>query len=378
MMNLRIYAMTHKLFDVPTDSLYQPLHVGHAVATDLGYPGDDTGENISNLNCYYSELTGHYWLWKNCHDVDYIGTCHYRRYLINEQEKVLTRNEYESLLKDYDLITTKRVILNNSYHYGFSANHNIKALDCTGEVIRDLYPEYYDAFVTMVQENETYFGNMFVTSKALFDQYCEWLFTIFEEVAKRIDLDTDEDAYHKRVLGFISEFLLLVWVRVNQLKVYECKVGMLGEKAETRELKEKLAEYFRKKDVDGAMQYFMQVKTARPDVMMEASDVTGELRLCMQVIATAGKEKALYGNCILDRECDFRKLMELFTELNHVVYRRHRVMKMAKSEAESHVGKPMDETEYKRDADFLREYQISDVALEVAEAVYRAVSRVES
>lgn len=370
--------MTHKLFEVPTDSLYQPLHVGHAVATDLGYPGDDTGENISNLNCYYSELTGHYWLWKNCHDVDYIGTCHYRRYLINEQEKVLTKREYESLLKDYDLITTKRVILNNSYHYGFSANHNIKALDCTGEVIRDLYPDYYDAFVTMVQENETYFGNMFVTSKALFDQYCEWLFTIFEEVAKRIDLDTDEDAYHKRVLGFISEFLLLVWVRVNQIKVYECKVGMLGEKAETRELKEKLAEYFRKKDVDGAMQYFMQVKAARPDVMMEASDVTGELRLCMQVIATAGKEKALYGNCILDRECDFRKLMELFTELNHVVYRRHRVMKMAKSEAESHVGKPMDETEYKRDADFLREYQISDVALEVAEAVYRAVSRVES
>ena len=251
-MKLRIYAMTHKKFDVPSDPMYQPLHVGRACAKDLGYLGDDTGENISHLNCYYSELTGLYWLWKNCKDVDYIGTCHYRRFLINEQEKVLNKQEYEILLKTYDIITTKRVVLNNSYHFGFSANHNVAVLDMTGEVIKDLYPSYYDVFISRVHENETYFGNMFVTSKPLYDVYCEWLFTIFEEVSKRIDLDTDEDAYHKRVLGFISEFLLLVWIQVNGLKVCECKVGMLGEKAETRELKETLAEYFRKKDVEGA------------------------------------------------------------------------------------------------------------------------------
>lgn len=347
-MNLRIYAMTHKAFEVPDDSMYQPLHVGHVSAKDLGYLGDDTGEHISHLNCYYSELTGHYWLWKNCKDVDYIGTCHYRRYLINEQERVLTKKEYEHLLETYDLVTTKRVVLNNSYHYGFSANHNIEALDCTGEVIRDLYPEYYDTFVTLVHSNETYFGNMFVTSKELFDSYCEWLFTIFSEVEKRINLDTDEDAYHKRVLGFISEFLLLVWVKVNDLKVFECKVGMLGEKAETRELKERLAEYFLQKDIDGAMQYFLKIKEARPDVMMEASDVTGELRLCMQIIATAGKEKANYGHSILDKEFDFRRLIALFAELNNVVNRKH-------------CGRATEE-----DLLFLKKNQISDIALEVA------------
>ena len=358
-MRLQIYAMTHKQFEVPSDPLYQPLHVGHAKAVDLGYPGDDVGDNISHLNCYYSELTGHYWLWKNCKDVDYIGTCHYRRYLINEQEKVLTKIEYENLLKNYDLITTKRVILNNSYHYGFSANHNIKALDCTGEVIRDLYPEYYETFLKLVHENETYFGNMFVTSKPLFDAYCQWLFTIFAEVENRINLDTDEDAYHKRVLGFISEFLLLVWVRVNHLNVYECKVGMLGEKAETRELKEKLAEYFREKDIEGAMQYFLSVKEARPDVMMEASDVTGELRLCMQIIATAGKEKALYGTSVLDRECEFYNLIKLFSRLNAVISHGHNMAYDEASKAE--------------DVKFLQENQISEIAITVAEAVYGSV-----
>ena len=356
-MKLRIYAMTHKKFDVPKDSMYQPLHVGRAVADDLGYPGDDVGENISHLNCYYSELTGHYWLWKNCSDVDYIGTCHYRRYLINEREKVLTKKEYKHLLKNYDLVTTKRVILNNSYYYGFSANHNIEALDCTGEVIRDLYPAYYASFLDLVHKNETYFGNMFVTSKAQFDAYSEWLFTIFAEVEKRMDLDTDEDAYHKRVLGFISEFLLLVWVRVNRLKVYECKVGMLGEKAETRELKEKLAEYFKSKDIAGAMQYFLSVKEARPDVMMEASDVTGELRLCMQIIATAGKEMEAYGHSVLDRECEFRRLIALFTELNHVVFHQHQSGLTEKDET------------------FLKQNHISKEALAVAEAVYESVAK---
>lgn len=354
-MNLRIYTMTHKAFEVPGDAMYQPLHVGHACAKDLGYPGDDTGENISHLNCYYSELTGFYWLWKNCKDVDYIGTCHYRRFLINDQEKVLTKAEYETLLQEYDLVTTKRVVLNNSYHFGFSANHNIHALDTAGEVIRDLYPNYYNAYIMLVHQNETYFGNMIVTSKTLFDEYCEWLFTIFAEVEKRIDLDTDEDAYHKRVLGFISEFLLLVWVRVKGLRVYECKVGMTGEKVETRELKETLAEYFRKKDVEGARDYFLKRKAERPDVMMEASDVSGELRICMQIIATAGKEMQIYGNSVLDRVWEYRELIQLFTRLNQIVTRKAQ-------------GQELEE-----DKAFLQKNQISEVALKVAEAVYQAV-----
>ncbi len=353
-MKLRIYAMTHKKFDVPSDPMYQPLHVGRACAKDLGYLGDDTGENISHLNCYYSELTGLYWLWKNCKDVDYIGTCHYRRFLINEQEKVLNKQEYEILLKTYDIITTKRVVLNNSYHFGFSANHNVAVLDMTGEVIKDLYPSYYDVFISRVHENETYFGNMFVTSKPLYDVYCEWLFTIFEEVSKRIDLDTDEDAYHKRVLGFISEFLLLVWIQVNGLKVCECKVGMLGEKAETRELKETLAEYFRKKDVEGAKNYFLKRKAERPDVMMEASDVSGELRICMQVIATAGKELEVYGTSVLDKECDFRALMNLFAKINLIALRKEQ-------------GKTTCE-----DEQFLCENEVSEVAMEVARIVCRS------
>ncbi len=347
-MSIRIYAMTHKRFEVPKDPLYQPLHVGRAVGADLGYPGDDTGENISALNCYYSELTGLYWVWKNCHDVDYVGTCHYRRYLINEREQVFTKAEYEALLKEYDVVTTKRVKLNNSYYDGFSANHNRKALDMTGEVIKERYPEYYDTFVRLVNGTETYFGNMLVTSKRLYDAYCEWLFSVFAIVSERIELETGEDEYHKRVFGFISEFLLLVWVTVQKLRVKECKVGMLGEKAETREMKEKLAAYFARRDVDGAKAYFLDCKAKRPDVLMEASDVTGELRLSMQVIATAGMEYETYGTSILEHENRFRELMHIFERINRIVRKARGGLLTAE------------------DALFLRQYGISEVALKTA------------
>ena len=320
---------------------------------DLGYPGDDTGENISALNCYYSELTGFYWIWKNVRDVDYVGTCHYRRYLINDREQVFTRAECETLLREYDLITTRRVKLNNSYHFGFSANHNQKVLDVTGEVIGELYPEYYETFLRQVNGTETYFGNILITSKALFDEYAKWLFTIFFAVSERTSLEIGEDAYHKRVFGFVSEFLLLVWVSVKGLKVCECKVGMIGEKAETREMKERLAEYFKERDIDGAREYFLRRKTERPDVLMEASDVTGELRLSMQVIATAGKEYEVYGRNILERENRFAELMHIFEGINRVVYNYRNGQQS------------------REDLAFLKQYRISEIAIRIAVMIPR-------
>ncbi len=347
-MKIRIYTMTHKKFDVPKDPLYQPLHVGRKCTEDLGYPGDDTGDNISGQNCYYSELTGLYWIWKNCRDVDYVGTCHYRRFLVNDREQVLTAAEYETLLREYDLVTTKRVLLNHSYYDGFSANHNREVLDVTGEVIREKYPEYYGTFDRLVNGPETYFGNILVTSKERFDAYAAWLFSIFFEVAGRVNLETGEDAYHKRVFGFISEFLLLVWVRVNGLRVCECKVGMLGEKAETKELKERLAGYFLAGDYEGAKSYFLQRKAERPDVMLEASDVGGELRICMQIIATAGLESQAYGTNVLERENRYRELIALFAGINRVV------------------AKLWNGTAEESDVAFLTENEVSRVAFDAA------------
>ncbi len=50
---------------------------------------------------------------------------------------------------------------------------------------------------------------------------------------------------------------------------------MIGEKAGRGEMKEQLAGYVARRDVDGAKAYFLSAEKERPDVLMEASDVTG-------------------------------------------------------------------------------------------------------
>ncbi len=347
-MSVTVFTMTHKKFPTPKDPVYVPLHVGRACSEDLGYPGDNTGENISDKNCFYGELTGVYWVWKNIRSDGYVGICHYRRYFCTEEGRILTGSEYEKILSEYDMITSKKLKLNYSYFDGYAGDYNIMDLITVGEVIRQYYPEYYATFERLVHGKGTYFGNMMVCSKRLYDAYCEWLFGIFEKAESKVDASGYDD-YHKRVYGFISEFLLMVWAEVNGLKVYECKVGMTDEKRETAEIKERLADYFAAKDIAGAKEYILSCLEKRPDVLMEASDITGELKLSMQVIAVCELEQQEYGSSVIDRIQDYRELMEYFRKLNDVV----------------NAFRMNDDTTISRQGagNLLREMQVTDIAL---------------
>ena len=81
---LRIYIVTHKPCSIPSDGVFVPIHVGRAVSKysdEMAWmQGDDTGDNISQKNPQYCEMTAHYWIWKNVHDTEYVGVCHYRRF----------------------------------------------------------------------------------------------------------------------------------------------------------------------------------------------------------------------------------------------------------------------------------------------------------
>ena len=81
---VKIFVVAHKPFGMPDGEALVPIHVGRAVSRlkdeMTGMIGDDTGENISEKNPSYCEMTAHYWIWKNIKDCDYVGVCHYRRY----------------------------------------------------------------------------------------------------------------------------------------------------------------------------------------------------------------------------------------------------------------------------------------------------------
>lgn len=225
-----IYIATHKKFEVPSVDGYVPIYVGAEGKQKLGYLSDNTGENISQKNKNYCELTGMYWVWKNTND-EYKGMVHYRRYFSNSLRKkyILKESTIKNILKKYDVILPFSVSMNNSLIEDFCEISGYKKdLDSVRNIIESKYPEYITTYDKIMNGNKIYFYNMFIASKDVFDNYCEWLFNILFELEKDVDL-TDYNDYQKRIYGFISERLLNVYFEHNKYKVFECGVINIEE-----------------------------------------------------------------------------------------------------------------------------------------------------
>lgn len=239
-----IYIITHKIFDDEKleKNIYKVLHVGTNDDCKSSYLRDDTGDNISKLNSMYCELTGQYWIWKNVKDKSICGLVHYRRYFttriedliytyFNKMPNVLdyTRIEKELIGKNEIILPRPTHIFRTVREY-YAELHCIEDLDITRDVVKEKYPEYLGAFDNTMNSHKFYYGNMLITSKELFDAYSEWLFDILFEVEKRIDVTKNGDKYQARVMGFLSERLIQVWVMKNRLKIKEFPVFNIEER----------------------------------------------------------------------------------------------------------------------------------------------------
>ncbi len=223
MKDIKIIVATHKKYWMPSDPMYLPLHVGREGKENLGYTGDNTGDNISLKNKNYCELTGLYWAWKNL-DADYIGVAHYRRHFVgksgggNKRDKVITQVQLEQILKETDIVLPKprNYYIETNYSQYVHAHH-AEDLDVTREILDEKYPFYVKAFDESMKRTSGHRFNMFIMKKEFFRQYCEWLFDILFELEKRLDISnySKNDA---RVFGFVSERLLDVWLDTNHIK----------------------------------------------------------------------------------------------------------------------------------------------------------------
>ena len=240
MKNVKLLICYHKPATLFKDEIFTPIHVGRANARKKATPGDknyqwlldnmigdDTGENISDRNGCYNEMTSLYWAWKNYDKLgnpDYIGLMHYRRHFVfREDEKIVYNIENfdeESYLREInyspekvynmlegcDFITHIGKVINVYNHY--IENHRQEDLDLAVDIMLEKYPEYKEITKEYFAGDYSNFCNMFIMNKKLFFQYCEWIFDILEEFEKRVDVSEKRFFISERLTGiFIAKLM---------------------------------------------------------------------------------------------------------------------------------------------------------------------------
>ncbi|WP_276804367.1 DUF4422 domain-containing protein [Lactobacillus hominis] len=236
MKKTKILIAAHKKFPMPKSIGYMPVLVGakQNYKADIPYQRDDEGENISNKNPNYNELTAVYWAWKNLRDVDAVGLVHYRRLFFERRpyklDNVITVKKINKILDNYDLILPKKrnyYIESNYSHYVHA--HHKEPLDKTREIIVKNYPKYLGAYDKVMKRSKAHMFNMFIMKKDAFESYCSFVFGVLEKLEQKIDI-SNYSVQEARVYGYVSELLMDVWLETNNYKYAEIAWGQLGGK----------------------------------------------------------------------------------------------------------------------------------------------------
>lgn len=255
-MNMNIIVATHKKVEIPETNYHKLIQVGSEGKEDLGYIKDNSGDHISNKNPNYCELTALYWAWKNFEECDYLGLTHYRRFFISpkikynlkflfkiflnnlrfsihkkpysthsavafnkeafSKELLKTEKQIEKDIKKYDVILPRRAHFSINIKSQYCYNHVKEDINILEEVVTELYPEYKKSFRDVMRSNNVCLYNMFIANKEFYENYCKWLFDILFEVEKRVKVS--QYPYQQRVFGFMSERLLNIYIKHNNLK----------------------------------------------------------------------------------------------------------------------------------------------------------------
>ena len=252
-MDIKIIIAAHKAYRFPEDEMYLPVHAGKALhpELDLGIQGDDQGENISQKNPNFCELTCLYWALKNL-QAEYVGLAHYRRHFArpgmeDKWQRILTQKQMEALLKKAPVVLPKKrnYFIETNYQQYIHAHHK-EDLAQTERILREDYPAYLPAYERSMASTKGHRFNMFVMRQDLFREYCLWLFDILFKLEARLDI-SGYSAYDARVFGFVAERLLDVWLETNQICYTEVPVCNMENQHWGKKILDFLKRKYRKK-----------------------------------------------------------------------------------------------------------------------------------
>lgn len=197
-----------------------PIQVGAALCTErIAGILDCDGENISEKNVNYSELTALYWMWRNRlvrptknEECDYYGLVHYRRILDLSEDDILrlADNDIDAVLP-YPMPYEPNI---EAHHERYLADRDWKAVLAA---VRELQPEYAGIFPEILHGKYFYNYNIMLARRQVLEDYCSWLFPILERVEELSRPQGNERA--DRYIGYVGEMLATLYYMANRDKL---------------------------------------------------------------------------------------------------------------------------------------------------------------
>lgn len=182
---------------------------------------DNQGENISEKNGDYSELTGLYWIWKNKikrQDDTYYGLAHYRRFLELSEDDLLRLAD-----NDIDVVLPYPM----PYEPNIEAHHlrylSDSEWDAVLHALEELHPDYSRAFKDILKQEYFYNYNVILAKKDVLDDYCSWLFPLLFRIEENNDPNKEKEP--NRYMGYVGETLETLYFMYNKDNLKIAHVG---------------------------------------------------------------------------------------------------------------------------------------------------------
>lgn len=240
---IKVLVACHKPTVIPDSDLYLPVQLGAVSAEPIfGMQPDNEGDNISDRNFSFCELSAQYWGWKNLGpEVDYVGLCHYRRYFCFDGRNHL-RNDHAQIeiprltptsavqlrLSDDALITERVAGCDLVVPVRWDVRHvptplgpkptirshmvaydllNAEDFDTLERLCERLQPEYAP-YVSAYLDGYMYQGyNCYIARRDLFDRLCAFEFDVLQAFDAQFNYE-GLSAARQRIVGYLGEVLI--------------------------------------------------------------------------------------------------------------------------------------------------------------------------
>lgn len=219
MEKINILVCAHKASELTRNNgIYKAIQAGKALHPnlDLGFMTDYEGDNISDKNFRFCELTVLYWGWKNIKNVQYCGLNHYRRYFNLE----INEFNIDTIMCDCDMLVVKSQNMLSKHERA----RNLMLMTSREDfylfqsIFLEKYPEYKSSFFEyFYNSKKSYPFQMFIANKKIYDDYCSFMFPVLFELEKVIK----HHGYSRqeRAIGYIGEWFLGLYITCKDLKV---------------------------------------------------------------------------------------------------------------------------------------------------------------